>query len=56
MEPYYDALSINWDISPDGQRFLMLKQGEATEDARRGELVVVQNWFDEVKERAPINQ
>ena len=54
MAPYFQGQNMSWDISPDGQRFLMLKHGETPEsDTRRGHLVVVQNWFDEVKERVP---
>ena len=26
MDPYNDGLSRSWDISPDGQRFLMIKR------------------------------
>lgn len=38
-----------YDISPDGQRFVMLMRGraETTEDAAPPELVVVQNWLAE---------
>ena len=48
----------NWDISPDGQRFLMLKNvgQRATEDAPPPPtLTVVLNWFEELTERVPIN-
>jgi eukaryotic-like serine/threonine-protein kinase len=37
----------NYDVSRDGQRFLMLKA--ADEDTRQ--IVVVQNWFEELKRR-----
>ncbi len=40
----------HYDISPDGQRFLMLKEVEQTEKTR---LVVVQNWFEELKRLVP---
>ncbi len=36
----------NYDVSPDGQRFLMIKES-------RPQLNVVLNWFEEVKRRAP---
>ena len=26
MDPYHVGLNINWDISPDGERFLMVKR------------------------------
>jgi serine/threonine-protein kinase len=40
----------DYDISPDGQRFLFVKEGDVGgEDI---ELVVVQNWFEELKQMA----
>lgn len=42
--PYYD-------VSPDGQRFLMLKPSEQTPSLNQ--IVVVQNWFEELKRRVP---
>ena len=38
----------NYDVSSDGKRFLML-EGEDRDDPRR--IVVVQNWFGELKRR-----
>jgi predicted Ser/Thr protein kinase len=41
----------NYDVSPDGQRFLMLK---ATEQAQAPtQINVVLNWFEELKRRVP---
>jgi hypothetical protein len=45
-----------WDISPDGKRFLMMKEFEAeahTIEAPR-KIVVVANWFEELKEHVPV--
>jgi eukaryotic-like serine/threonine-protein kinase len=42
----------NYDVSPDGQRFLMLKPAEATEGAPT-QINVVLNWFEELKRRVP---
>jgi eukaryotic-like serine/threonine-protein kinase len=42
----------NYDISPDGQRFLMLKPSESAESALT-QIIVVQNWFEELKRRVP---
>ncbi|MCU1262889.1 MAG: hypothetical protein JWO80_5774 [Bryobacterales bacterium] len=39
----------NYDVSPDGQRFLMLKAADEDQGARQ--IVVVQNWFEELKQR-----
>jgi eukaryotic-like serine/threonine-protein kinase len=41
--PYYD-------VSPDGQRFLMIKPNEQSSP---NQIVVVQNWFEELKQKAP---
>jgi serine/threonine protein kinase len=39
----------DYDVSPDGQRFLMLKAAEQTP----GQINVVLNWTEELKRRAP---
>ncbi len=48
-----------YDISPDGKRFLMIKPLESTDDGPTGEeqreIIIVQNWFEELKERVPVN-
>jgi serine/threonine-protein kinase len=45
------ATFSNYDVSPDGQRFLMLKPSE-TEQAP-AQINVVLNWFEELKRRVP---
>jgi serine/threonine-protein kinase len=40
----------NYDVSPDGQRFLMLKP---TEQAALTQINVVLNWFEELKQKVP---
>jgi Tol biopolymer transport system component len=42
----------NYDVSPDGQRFLMLKASESAETAPT-QINVVLNWFEELKRRVP---
>ena len=45
-----------FDIAPDGQRFLMIKEGGTTsEDAAPPQINVVQNWHQELLERVPID-
>ncbi len=39
-----------YDISPDGQRFLMIKAVEGV-----AQLNVVLNWFEELKRLVPTN-
>ena len=55
-EPYVVGFGGRaYDIAPDGQRFLMLKEGapgdsQATPPNR---FIVVQNWFEELRLRVP---
>ena len=44
-----------YDVTADGQRFLMLAPvpGESLTDQSR--IVVVQNWFEELKRLVPVN-
>jgi len=41
----------NYDVSPDGRRFLMLKPNEQAQFATQ--INVVLNWFEELKRRVP---
>jgi serine/threonine-protein kinase len=45
---YTSTLVVNYDISPDGQRFLMIKEEEGP-----GQINVVLNWFEELKRLVP---
>jgi hypothetical protein len=38
-----------YDVSPDGQRFLMLKDRDPTAGAAAPTIVVVQHWVEELK-------
>jgi Tol biopolymer transport system component len=42
-----------YDVSPDGQRFLMFRPSEQTSSSSLTQIVVVQNWFEELKRRVP---
>jgi serine/threonine-protein kinase len=42
-----------YDVAPDGQRFLMIKEGE--QQLRVTQLNVVLNWFEELKRLVPTN-
>jgi hypothetical protein len=44
----YEA-SPQYDVSPDGKRFLMMKAGTGTSTDR---VIVVENWFEELKAKA----
>jgi serine/threonine-protein kinase len=44
----------NYDVSPDGTRFLMLKPSEETGEERSLNIIV--NWFEELERRVPVAQ
>jgi len=43
--------ATDYDVSPDGQRFLMTKQSGGASSATQ--INVVLNWFEELKRRVP---
>jgi len=44
------------DISPEGDRFLMLKEGSGSDEtAPATSIIVVLNWFEELKRLVPTN-
>jgi hypothetical protein len=51
--PYYAFFYRAWDLHPDGDRFVMLKPSPS--DARQRELIVVENWFEELKRKVPVD-
>ena len=53
MDPNFGQ-GLTYDIAPDGQRFLMIKEGGgADESAAPRSLIVVLNWQEELKQRVP---
>ncbi len=51
---YGDSRPVrNYDVSPDGQRFLVMV-GEEPEAEPRGHLRLIVNWVEQLKERVPI--
>ena len=45
--------SRSYDVSPDGQRFFMIKEG-GPPGQTSGQIIVVRPWFEELKRRVPI--
>ena len=45
----------NYDIASDGKRFVMIKEAAASKAAVPVQLLVVQNWFEELKRQVPNN-
>jgi serine/threonine-protein kinase len=43
----------NYDVSPDGKRFLMLKP--AVDQSPAPQIIIVQNWSEELKRLVPTN-
>ena len=54
---FFAATPRHFDVSADGQRFLMVKAEErsATQDEESLELIVVQGWFQELQRLVPLN-
>ena len=48
------ALGRMYDVSPDGRRFLMIKESSTSDEpAGLARIIFVQNWFEELKRRVP---
>jgi len=45
------ATMANYDVAPDGKRFLMVKPSE--QDTSATQINVVLNWFEELKQKVP---
>jgi serine/threonine protein kinase/Tol biopolymer transport system component len=45
----------NWDVSPDGKRFIMIKEAAPSASAGGGprKINIILNWFEELKQRVP---
>jgi Tol biopolymer transport system component len=48
----FEKVSSDYDVAPDGRRFLMLKPAATTTDS--SELHVILNWFDDLRRRVPL--
>ena len=45
-----------YDLSPDGERFLMIKPRAPTDDTgTQTQIVVVENWFEELQRLVPVD-
>ena len=43
----------SYDIAPDGKRFVMIKEALLSQASVPVQLLVVQNWFEELKRLVP---
>jgi serine/threonine-protein kinase len=48
----FEKVSSDYDVAPDGKRFLMLKPSATTGDLT--EIHVIVNWFDDLRRRVPL--
>ena len=55
-DDYFFFLSRRtYDVAPDGERFLMVTTDDASSgDERDFRMIVVENWFEELKARVPV--
>ena len=50
----YSRIGRQWDIAPDGERFLILIPGDVvTSEQSKSRMVVVLNWHEELKRLVP---
>jgi Tol biopolymer transport system component len=57
-ESYLNNTWTQWDIHPDGKRFLMIKPPTGSGQAGTPALtktIIVLNWFEELKKRVPVD-
>ena len=43
----------NYDVTPDGQRFVMVKEGD--QESEPPQINVILNWFEELRRLVPTN-
>ena len=48
----HSAVRTNYDVTTDGQRFVMI---QASEQQEVSQINVVLNWFEELKQQVPLN-
>jgi serine/threonine protein kinase/Tol biopolymer transport system component len=55
-EVLFQGKYVDWDISPDGKRFLMTKGATQTDNPGEAlrKINIVLNWFEELKQRVPV--
>ncbi len=59
FEGRYDLIegpgASNYDVTPDGQGFVMIRTPEGPESLGTTQITLVQNWFEELRQLAPTN-
>ena len=49
----FEKVTSDYDVAPDGRRFLIIKPAEA-QPGRQNDLRIVLNWFEELRRRVPL--
>ena len=50
----FEKVSSDYDVHPDGKRFLMLKPAATTTDS--SELHIILNWFEDLRRKVPLEK
>ena len=59
LPPFYSSAMIRlrrqWDIAPDGKRFLVVNPAgvESADEPSQARMIVVLNWFEELRRLVP---
>ena len=57
-EPFNTSTQFGaiYDVHPNGQRFVKIKEGTPGNDAEPAQVILVQNWLDELKRLVPVDR
>ena len=55
FEGYDVRGASNYDVAPGGERFVMVQSDSADTPSDQGQVVVVQNWLEELKRLVPVD-
>ena len=50
---FFRSSERTYDVSPNGERFLMIKESATMEESSQPDVVMVENWFEELKRLVP---
>ena len=50
---FFQSAGLTYDVSPNSEHFLMVKLSATTEEGSQSDVVIVENWFEELKRLVP---
>ena len=50
---YFGSFERTYDVSPDGRRFVVIEVGDTVDETEGHDVVMVENWFEELKRLVP---